>query len=93
MVSLLMVLALIAIVVACYVHMITHKACINITNNSSVKQKLCTLVADVGIPLLVEQLKTISIPTISGKFDTPVGHVSYDLSKLVIIHFYFQILP
>ena len=41
-------------------------------------------VADVGIPMLVDQLKTIVIPTISGKFDTPIGHVSYDLSKFVI---------
>jgi len=41
-------------------------------------------VADVGIPMLVEKLKTVTIPTISGRADTKIGHVDYKFSKFVI---------
>ena len=44
---------------------------------------ISAIVAEIGIPLLIEQLKTIVIPTISGKFETPIGHFDYDLSKFV----------
>ena len=38
----------------------------------------------VAIPILEKELLTISIPDISGKAETPVGHISYDLSNVQI---------
>jgi len=49
------------------------------------------VVADVGIPLLIEQLKTASIPPMSGRADTPVGHFDYDLSKYTICNIYILV--
>lgn len=49
-------------------------------------------VADVGIPMLIDQLKTIVVPNMSGRFDTPIGHFDYEFSKFVIVIFHTQIL-
>lgn len=37
----------------------------------------------VAIQLLNEKVKTATIPDISGDADTPVGHISYSLSRYV----------
>jgi lipopolysaccharide-binding protein len=38
----------------------------------------------VGIPILEQELLTMAIPDISGDADTPVGHISYDLSSITV---------
>ncbi|KNC54113.1 bactericidal permeability-increasing protein [Thecamonas trahens ATCC 50062] len=43
-----------------------------------------TYIKDVGIELILAELKTISVPTISGSAGTPVGHVDYTLSNIAI---------
>lgn len=54
-----------------------------------VKYKLYHLpflsVDSIAIQVLEEKIKTESIPDISGDADTPVGHVSYSLSKYVYL--------
>ena len=43
--------------------------------------------------MLVDQLKTIVISDLSGRFDTPIGHFDYDLTKFVAIsHIHIHIL-
>lgn len=65
--------------------------CINMLNWGSEEcVVLLVTVADVGIPMLIEKLKTIVIPPISGRTDTPVGHFHYDLSKFVTNHVYIH---
>ena len=54
---------------------------------------VCYTVAEVGIPMLIDQLKTIVIPDLSGRFDTPIGHFDYDFTKFVaIFHIHIHIL-
>lgn len=54
-----------------------------------VKDKLYHLpflsVDSIAVQVLEEKIKTESIPDISGDADTPVGHVSYSLSKYVYL--------
>ncbi|CAI8057856.1 Bactericidal permeability-increasing protein [Geodia barretti] len=38
----------------------------------------------VGIPILEKELLTVAIPDISGDADTPIGSISYSLSKSAI---------
>ena len=40
-------------------------------------------VDSIAVQLLDEKIKTASIPDITGDADTPVGHVSYSLSRYV----------
>ena len=40
-------------------------------------------VDSIAVQVLEEKIKTESIPDISGDADTPVGHVSYSLSKYI----------
>lgn len=44
---------------------------------------LCSSVDSIAVQLLDEKIKTASIPDITGDADTPVGHVSYSLSRYV----------
>ncbi|XP_065884847.1 bactericidal permeability-increasing protein-like isoform X2 [Dysidea avara] len=53
----------------------------------AITEKGLKYVADVGIPLLIEQLKTATIPPMSGRADTPVGHFDYDLSNIKLQSF------
>ena len=52
-----------------------------------VKYKLYHLpflsVDSIAVQVLEEKIKTESIPDISGDADTPVGHVSYSLSRYI----------
>ena len=50
----------------------------------SLSQKGLTYIKDVGIEPILAELKTISVPTISGSAGTPVGHVDYTLSNIAI---------
>lgn len=36
---------------------------------------------EVGIPILEKELSTLTIPDITGDADTPIGHITYDLTK------------
>lgn len=44
---------------------------------------LSSSVDSIAVQLLDEKIKTESIPDISGDADTPVGHVSYSLSRYI----------
>ena len=43
-----------------------------------------TAACSVGIPILEKELLTVAIPDISGDADTPIGSISYSLSKSAI---------
>ena len=66
--------------------MITLFVRLRVVSLQFVKYMFLSLSVDsIAIQVLEEKIKTESIPDISGDADTPVGHVSYSLSKYVYV--------
>lgn len=69
-----------------YDYSICKIPCIKVVSLQFVKYMFLSLSVDsIAIQVLEEKIKTESIPDISGDADTPVGHVSYSLSKYVYV--------
>lgn len=62
-------------------HTLTSQFHVPETNSHSLVNPVSIPVCTVGVPILEKELADISIPDISGDASTPVGGISYTLSK------------
>ena len=46
----------------------------------------CPTACQVAVPILEKELLSLTIPDITGKADTPIGSVDYELKKRVILY-------
>ena len=41
------------------------------------------IVRDVLVPVVTDAIKTAKIPTINQRVDTPIGHITFELSRFL----------
>ena len=63
---------------------INNSLCLNAGLKSLVTQKGLDYVKQIGSEILMQRIKTVKLPNISGEAGTPVGTISYQLTNLVL---------